>query len=172
MQRRNGRKNGELVTDLVKGAVAGAVGTWAMNQVTNYMYEHESAEAFLQDKAGQTGSEYATTVAARKAAGVAGKELSHAEAQKAGLGIHWAIGIGFGMAHAALRDRMPGIGAGHGLVHGAILFLLVDETAKPLLGISGGPTDFPWQAHARGLAGHLVLGGVTDATLDLLDRAA
>lgn len=111
-------------------------------------------------------------MAARKAAGAAGKELSHAGAQKVGLGIHWAMGIGFGMAHAALRDRVPGIGAGHGLVHGTILFLLVDEGAKPLLGLSAGPTDFPWQAHARGLAGHLVLGGVTDAALDLLDRAA
>lgn len=170
MNTRNGRTNGQLITKVVKGAIAGAAGTWAMNRVTNYMYEHESTDAFLQDKAGQTGGEYATTVAARKAAGVAGKQLSHDEAQKAGLGIHWGLGIGFGVAHAMLRDRIPAIGAGHGLLHGTIFFLLVDEAAKPLLGISGGPTEFPWQAHARGLAGHLALGGVTDATLNLLDE--
>ncbi|MDQ3555986.1 MAG: DUF1440 domain-containing protein [Gemmatimonadota bacterium] len=172
MRRADQGRNGDLITDLVKGAIAGAVGTWAMNRVANTMYEHEGTGAFLRDKAAQTGGEYATTVAARKAAGLADRELSHDEAQKGGLGIHWAIGIGFGMAHAALRDRVPGIGIGHGLVHGTILFLLVDEAAKPLLGLSGGPTEFPWQAHARGLAGHLVLGGVTDATLDLLDRAS
>jgi hypothetical protein len=172
MHRARGGRNGDLITDLVKGAVAGAVGTWAMDRVANYMYEHQDAGASLRDKAAQTGGEHATTVAARKAAGLADRTLSREEAEKTGLGIHWAMGIGFGMAHAALRNRVPGIGAAHGLVHGAVLFLLVDEAAKPLLGLSGGPTEFPWQAHARGLAGHLVLGGVTDATLDLLDRAS
>lgn len=163
------RRNRSLAADLARGAIAGAAGTWAMDQVTHYMYEHQSAQAFVRDKQGQTKGKYATTVAAEKAAGLAGKELSDEQAEKAGLGIHWGMGIGFGMAHAALRDRVPLIGTGRGLVHGLILFALVDEGAKPLLGLSGGPTDFPWQTHARGLAGHLVLGGVTDAVLNVLE---
>jgi hypothetical protein len=165
-------RNGDLITDMAKGAIAGLVGTLAMNQVTSYMYEHEDRSAYRQEKRAQVEGEYATTVAADKAAGLMGVDLSDAQAQKAGLGIHWTMGALFGAAHGALRERVPGIGAGHGLLHGFIFYLLVDETAKPLLGLSGGPTEFPWQAHARGLAGHLALGGVTDATLNLLDQVA
>ena len=42
----------------------------------------------------------------------------------------------------------------------------------PALGLTPGPTAFPWQAHARGLVGHLTFGTVTDGTLRLLDRVA
>jgi hypothetical protein len=48
----------------------------------------------------------------------------------------------------------------------------VDEGVVPALGLAGGPTEYPWQAHARGLVGHLVLGAVTHATLELLDQVA
>ena len=34
-----------------------------------------------------------------------------------------------------------------------------------LLGLTPGPTHFPWQTHARGLAGHLMFGAVADATM-------
>ena len=169
---RNGhsRQNGDVLTDMVKGAIAGAAGTWAMNQVTEYMYWNQDPEAFRQDKQAQTEGKYATTVAAEKAGQAVGKELTLAQQKQLGVGIHWTMGMMFGAAHGALRGRVPAIGAGHGLLHGTIFWLLVDEGAKPLLGLSSGPTEFPWQAHARGLAGHLALGGVTDVVLDMLDR--
>lgn len=45
----------------------------------------------------------------------------------------------------------------------------MDEGAVYALGLTPGPANFPWQTHARGLAGHLVFGAVTDATLSLLE---
>lgn len=59
-----------------------------------------------------------------------------------------------------------------GLLYGLELFLVQDEGLNPILGTSGGPTEYPWQAHARGLVGHLVLGAVTHATLNVLDQVA
>lgn len=36
--------------------------------------------------------------------------------------------------------------------------LVVDEGANTALGLTAPPHEWPWQAHARGLAAHLVYG--------------
>ena len=41
---------------------------------------------------------------------------------------------------------------------------------NPVLGLTPGPMAFPWQAHARGLAGHLAYGVTSNAVLDAVDR--
>ena len=69
-----------------------------------------------------------------------------------------------------LRKRAPIVGAAAGMAFGLALFLMQDEGLNAILGTSGTPGEYPWQAHARGAVSHLVLGAVTDATLDVLDR--
>lgn len=76
------------------------------------------------------------------------------------------------MLYGALRDRAGWLGAGRGLLYGLGLFLVNDELLAPALGLASGPAQYPWQAHARGLVAHLVLGAATDAVLDVADRAA
>ncbi|WP_229973018.1 hypothetical protein [Pontibacter harenae] len=51
------------------------------------------------------------------------------------------------------------------------LFVVMDEMVAPMAGLSSGPTAYPWQAHARGLASHLTVGVVTDGVLRGLDKA-
>ena len=46
----------------------------------------------------------------------------------------------------------------------------MDELVAPLSGLSSGPLGYPWQAHARGLAGHLTVGATTDAAVRALDK--
>jgi uncharacterized membrane protein YagU involved in acid resistance len=46
----------------------------------------------------------------------------------------------------------------------------MDELMNPLLGFTPGPQAFPWQAHARGLGGHVVFGLATEGVLQVLDR--
>ncbi len=53
---------------------------------------------------------------------------------------------------------------------GSSLFLMQDEGLNPILGTSGRPTEYPMEAHFRGLIGQLVLGATTHATLKLLDQ--
>lgn len=168
----NGGAGGDVVLDVVKGAVAGAVAVWAMDKVTWWMWDREDPAALAQERqARPNGMDPAHNVANR-VAGAMGKELSPAQPHPAGVAVHYGLGMGPGAAYAVLRKRVPMIGAGGGLLYGLALSLVEDEGMAPLLGLAGAPTEYPWQAHLRGVVGHLVLGAVTHATLDLLDRAA
>jgi len=48
----------------------------------------------------------------------------------------------------------------------------MDEIGNVALGLTPGPRAFPWQAHARGLAGHLVLGLAAEGVMQAADLAA
>ncbi|MDP9348903.1 MAG: DUF1440 domain-containing protein [Gemmatimonadota bacterium] len=164
-------RNGDILTDVVKGALAGAAATWVMGQVTTYLYEQESREARRQEDEARDGK-IAYGVAAEKAAELVGRELSEEQRKQYGSAIHWGLGLGAGAVYGALRHRVPLAEWGHGLLFGTAFWLLVDEGSNTALGLTPGPTAFPWQTHARGLTGHLVFGVAADATLHALDRVA
>jgi uncharacterized membrane protein YagU involved in acid resistance len=92
-----------------------------------------------------------------------------ANRERFGSAVHWALGVGSGAAYAVLRRRLTGVGRVAGVGFGTIFWAAVDEGLVPALGLTPGPRAFPWQTHARGLAGHLTFGTVTDGTLRLLD---
>jgi hypothetical protein len=166
---RHGR--GGIGSDLVKGAIAGVVATWVMGKVTNVMYEHEAPNARRrEDRAHQGKTAYG--VAAEKAAGAVGADLGADEREQVGSAMHWALGIGAGAVYSVLRRRFAAIGRAAGLGFGTVFWAAVDEGLVPALGLTKGPGAFPWQTHARGLAGHLTFGTVTDGTLRVLDAIA
>jgi len=75
--------------------------------------------------------------------------------------------------YALLRRRFPALRRpGSGLVYGAGFFALMDEGALTALKLTPPPGRFPWQAHARGLVGHLVLGGAVEGALAVADAVA
>jgi hypothetical protein len=160
--------DGDLAGDLVKGALAGVAATWVMGQVTTYLYENESKQAReAEDEA--RGGKTAYGVAAEKAAGIVGQELSGDQRQQAGSAIHWVLGAGAGAVYGAMRHRVPAADFGNGLLFGTAFWAVVDEGANTALGLTPGPAAFPWQTHARGLAGHLVFGVAADTVLRALD---
>lgn len=169
-----GRSKGngtDVLADLAKGALAGIAATWAMGPVTSFLYEHESDEARkAEDEA--RGNKTAYGIAAEKAAGAVGMDLSVEQRQKTGVAIHWALGAGAGATYGMLRNRLPGADAGAGLLFGIAFWLMLDEGANYALRLTPGPTAFPWQTHARGLAGHLVFGVAAHTTLKALDAVA
>jgi hypothetical protein len=162
---------GSLLRDIVKGAVAGAVATWVMGRVTRYMYEYEGEEERRQEDDAR-GGETAFASAAGKGAELMGADLSKPQLEKAGAALHWGLGIAAGAVYGAMRGRLLDPEWKSGLEFGSGFFLLVDEVANPVLGFTPGPGAFPWQAHARGLAGHTVFGVSAEATMRLLDRVA
>ena len=172
MSKRNGRKNGNLAADLVKGAIAGAVGVWALDKVTWAMWDREDPATLQQEREARPERLDPAHVMANRAAEAMGKELTPKQPHPAGIAVHYGLGIMPGAIYGALRNRVDGVGAAGGLVYGLGLFLMQDEGLNPILGTSGKPWEYPWQAHARGLVGHLVLGAVTHATLEALDRVA
>lgn len=167
-RKRRGRRNG-LALDLAKGALAGAVATWVMTQVTTLLYEYEDEEARQREDDARDGRT-AFEVAAEKAARLTGRTLPARTRRRAGAAVHWGIGMTAGAAYAVIRRRADALGMAGGLLFGSGFWLVMDEVAVYLFGLTPGPTAFPWQTHARGLLGHLTFGSVTDATLDMLDR--
>ena len=155
----------------IKGAIAGAVGVWVMDKLTWYMYQNEDPLAYKKEKEAQVEGKYAAHAAASKLARSANVELDDRQLYVAGKTIHYMMGVLPGALYGVYRNRVKGIGAWKGLLYGAGLFVLVDEIVAPLLGIVSGPRAYPWQAHARGLAGHLAMGAATDASLKLINKA-
>jgi hypothetical protein len=162
---------GELAFDVLKGAVAGAVGVWAMDRVDWFMYERglDTPETRRQTEAARPGGMDPAHVTAKMAADAIGVRLSSPKENPAGLAVHYSLGIMPGMLYGAMRGRVDYVGAGRGLGYGFALFVLEDEIANPLLGTAAPPGRYPWTAHARGLVAHLVYGLVTDAVLSLLN---
>ena len=167
---RNHGRHG-MGSDLVKGASAGAVATWVMGKVTTAMYEHEAPDARRREDRAHEGKT-AYGVAAEKAARAVGADLGEDGREQAGSAVHWALGIGAGAVYAVLRRRFNAVGRAAGLGFGTAFWAAVDEGLVPALGLTKGPGAFPWQTHARGLAGHLTFGTVTDGTLRVLDAIA
>ncbi|WP_026548918.1 DUF1440 domain-containing protein, partial [Arthrobacter sp. Br18] len=83
---------------------------------------------------------------------------------------HYALGMLPGALYGAVRRIRPSVRTGSGVLYGLALFVVMDETAAPLTGIASAPGRYPWQAHARGLAAHVVLGVTTEILLRATDR--
>jgi hypothetical protein len=164
-------KESSVRKDIVKGAIAGAIATWVMGKVTTAMYEREDRWVRRAED-DVRGGKTSYAAAADRAARLAGTSLDERQREQVGTAIHWALGIGAGAAYAVLRRRFHSIGRTAGLGFGTVFWGLLDEGLVPALGLTPGPRAFPWQTHARGLAGHLTFGTVTDGTLRLLDAVA
>ncbi len=161
---------GSVAADLLKGAIAGVAGVWVMDRVDWFMFRHEDPAARRRTRRVRPGGKDPAHVIAGEAARLAGVELSSPRQNPAGLGVHYSLGIVPGALYGALRGRVPGLGAGRGLLYGLGMFVVEDELVSPALGVAAGPARYPWQAHARGLVAHLVLGVVTDAVLRVLEE--
>jgi hypothetical protein len=159
-----------VLVDTLKGAVAGGIAVWAMDQIDWYMYDHEDPEAQRRTRRVRPEGLDPSHHTANKIAGAFGKELSPRQPHPAGIALHYAIGIGAGSSalYGALQDRVPAISTGRGALFGLGMFLLHDEFLNTALGSAARPSQYPWQAHARGLITHIVYGVVTDTILRIL----
>jgi hypothetical protein len=165
------RRNHNIAEALCMGAIAGVGATWLMTRVTTWLYAQESEQAKQRENQAR-GDRTAYEVAAERMAAAAGTQLDTGTRRTVGNAIHWSTGIGLAIAYAALRRRTPAVTAARGLLFGSSVFLVMDEFLNTALGLTPGPRAFPWQAHARGLGGHLAYGLATELVLEQLDRVA
>ncbi|MBW3657048.1 MAG: DUF1440 domain-containing protein [Actinobacteria bacterium] len=156
---------------LVKGAVAGVVGTWLMDVAAWTLYRQASAETLREEDRTRIDGKDTAHAAARHLARAVGSDAAQEEPNAGGIFIHYQLGIAPGVAYATLRERFPWITAGKGALWGATLYVTNDLVAARLLRLTGPQRDYPWQTHVRGLIGHVVLGVGTHLTLEALDDA-
>ncbi|WP_458115662.1 hypothetical protein [Arthrobacter sp. D2-10] len=182
-----------VAVDMLLGAVAGAVGVWAMDRAGWFLYNHEDKNAIareLQARKGDSDTQYTDpekdALEQHPQARPAGKDVAHVGVEKAaritginvhtgqpnpaGVALHYALGMAPGAMHAVIRRQVPAVKAGNGALYGFGLFVLNDELVAPSLGLASGPEEYPWQAHARGAITHTILGVVTESVLRLFDR--
>ena len=138
-----------------------------MDRVTTVMYERESRAA-RQREDEVRGNKTAYEIAADKVARSAGVDLRRQHEKQIGTAIHWILGSGSGACYGALRHVVP-MRLGSGLAYGVLFWFVMVEAALTLLGVTAPPQAFPWQTHARGLVGHIVLGTTIEALFGAAD---
>ncbi len=157
-----------LLYDGLRGAIGGFVATWLMDEVTTGMLSGQPKSVTEQERQARPNGESSTANLADLLASELDVELTTEDRTRASTALHWALGIVPGAVYGMLRDRVPGISRGHGMLFGALVWAANDEWLNAKLGLSGPWGAYPVQTHARGLVGHLVLGATTDTALDLL----
>ncbi|WP_434612591.1 hypothetical protein [Arthrobacter sp. A5] len=177
--------------NMVSGAAAGAAGVWAMDQVGWFMLRSENTHTLTRDlqarfpadaaenagtaaqirgvQAGTPGRP-GTASALRTATQVSGVSSTDQQPGPGATVFHYALGMLPGALYGAVRRIRPSVRTGSGVLYGVALFVVMDETAAPLTGIASAPGRYPWQAHARGLVAHVVLGVTTEILLRATDR--
>jgi uncharacterized membrane protein YagU involved in acid resistance len=100
-----------------------------------------------------------------------GVEVDEATNQKLGVATHYAIGIAPAIGYALFRDRLPVQGVARGALYGLGLWLMQDEVLNTVTGLGAKPQQYPWQAHARGVAAHLAYGVATELALNAAEKA-
>lgn len=159
-----------MLVDALIGAVAGAAAVWVMDRVDWFNFRHENPQARRKTQAVRPGGAAPARVAARKAARAVGHDFDARGEGAASKAIHYSLGIVPGALYGAFRHKVPPLDMGRGSLFGTALFLLQDEGLNAVAGLSAKPREYPWQAHARGIAAHLVYGVVLDSVLRLADR--
>jgi uncharacterized membrane protein YagU involved in acid resistance len=96
-----------------------------------------------------------------------GHKLTPSEKKVGGTAVHYVLGTGVGGLYGATAEIEPKVTAGVGLPFGAVFWLVVDEGAVPLLGLSKGPTAYPPSTHVYALSSHFVYG----LTAEIVRRA-
>lgn len=154
---------------VLTGAIAGAVGVWALDRIDWFMWNRESDETRAQTVAARPGGEPPAQALVTKLEEATGRNLTSDQHEVASQAVHYSIGIGPAIGYALLRQKLPGRGIARGAAYGAALFVAQDEVLNTVTGLGGKPADYPWTAHARGIIAHTVYGIATELTLNVID---
>jgi putative membrane protein len=188
--RTNRRDKNNVWKGLAAGLIGGLVASWTMNRFQDvwsqvakgiqtgpvnqfHKLSGEGGEEApgVQDPVSGSKPEVQddTTVRAASAVseGVFGHKLTQSEKKIGGTAVHYVLGTGVGGLYGAAAEIAPNVTAAAGLPFGAAFWLVVDEGAVPLLGLSKGPMAYPLSTHAYALSSHFVYG----VTAEVVRRA-
>ena len=177
--------------DVLKGVVAGTIGgvvaSWVMDefqavwikatepiQYSQGNGSNESSSSIQGKEQSQAEGEEQQPATVKAAEMISEKIFGHQLAKEkrkiAGVAVHYATGAASGAIYGAAAEVAPNVTVGAGIPFGTAVWLVVDETAVPLLGLSKGPTAYSLSTHIYALASHLVYGLTTDMTRRVLRR--
>jgi putative membrane protein len=153
-----------VLKGLAAGLVGGLVASWTMNRFQDLWFrlaDKSQTQEILPAR--QEEPDDATVRAASAISeGLFDHKLTPTEKKIAGPAVHYSLGTGVGGLYGAVAEMVPGVTAGAGLPFGGAFWLVVDEGAVPVLGLSKGPTAYPLSTHVYALASHFVYGLTTE----------
>jgi len=156
-----------VALDIARGAIAGLVATWLMDQVTTGMEAHTSAADKRRAAAAMPDGRTAVENLLVKLERISGITLDDDQRPVALTAIHYGLGVVPAAIYGGL-GRVPIVGAGRGLLFGLVAWAVNDELLSSALGLAGTPGEYPLATHLRGLVGHAVLGSTTDTVIAAL----
>jgi hypothetical protein len=174
-------RGGHLWTGIAAGLAGGLAASWAMNRfqdVWSRLAEanEESPDARTLDRASKPEAEQRrlqadsvaqedTTVRAASAIseGLFQHKLTSSEKKIGGTAVHYTLGTSVGALYGTVAEFAPKVTAGGGLLFGTAFWLVIDEGAVPLFGLSKGPAEYPLSTHLYALASHHVYGLTAEA---------
>lgn len=179
----NNYPEADVLKGLVAGLVGGLVASWTMNRFQDVWFrlsengDHAPSEQSPdegEDQFPNAESEQQDDTTVRTASAISEQlfhhQLTQAEKKLAGPAVHYALGTGVGGLYGAVAEVVPDVTLGSGLPFGAAFWLVVDETAVPVLGLSKPPTEYPVSTHFYALASHLVYGLTAECVRRTLRR--
>jgi putative membrane protein len=160
------QREGNVLKGLVAGLIGGLIASWTMNRFQDIwvkLADHQDGSAqSSKPEYHQSNNEEQDDTTVRAASAISealfDHRLTESEKKIAGPAVHYSLGTGVGGLYGAVAEVAPEITAGAGLPFGAAFWLVVDEGAVPLLGLSKGPTKYPLSTHAYALTSHFVYG--------------
>ncbi|MBF5043248.1 hypothetical protein FGE12_12685 [Aggregicoccus sp. 17bor-14] len=163
-----------LLSRAARGVAAGAVGTAAMDALWYRRYRQDAGrESFPSWELSLSTRSYddagAPAQTARKLASLAHITLPEESAGLANTLVHWATGLGWGVAYATLAAGRRGAP----LVQGPLLGLcawLTSYAVLPLLGVYNPIWKYDAATLAKDLSAHLLFGTGAALALRLIDR--
>jgi Protein of unknown function (DUF1440) len=168
----NNRSERDVLKGLAAGLIGGLVASWTMNRFQDLwtkLGEHQRQSEQTSNNEEQDDTTVRTASAISE--GLFHHKLTEKEKKIAGPAVHYSLGTGVGGLYGAVADAVPEVTAGAGLPFGAAFWLVVDEGAVPLLGLSKGPTEYPLSTHAYALASHFVYGLTAEVVRRTVRRA-
>lgn len=158
------------------GGIAGLVGMHLAQRLAAPIVKPRapgSTDVFVTESTSLFGWRHGPDEAANEAlARIAYEALLHrAPSPRMKQRLAWLLHVGYGLVvasiHGALRTPSRHV-IRSGAVFGTVLWLLGDELALPLLGLSDKPTAYHPTRHLQSLAAHLGYGIATLATTQAL----
>jgi putative membrane protein len=151
-----------ILRGALAGAIAGLVGAYAMERF-QALWADTANRARPQQTASAAKDEPTTVKAAeRLTETVFHAELPDEIKPAAGEAVHYGMGMLSGAVYGTIAEIVPIVRAGNGLLFGAVLWWLADNTAVPAVGLSKRPSAYPPSTHAYALSSHLAYGFVTE----------
>lgn len=155
---------------LLAGALGGLAASWVMNQfqkgwssVQENLEQPQRENTEQQNQSAEESEDATMKTAEKLLEPLIGRSLNKEEKKQAGPLIHYGFGSLMGGCYGLLSEYFPQARSGFGTIFGTALFLVADEIAVPVLGLSGNPLESPLSSHFYALSSHLVYGLSTEA---------